>query len=401
MGQILNTNAKYISTKLADMGVTMYHQTTVGDNAKRLEEAILTAKERSDVVILTGGLGPTGDDLTKETAAKCLGKELVLIDEQYEILKARFDAMHKSMTLNNNKQATFPLDAIILPNPNGTAPGCIMEDGGKALILLPGPPRELFPMFDNHVTPYLEKRVSGCFHTRVMRIFGIGESSLEQTIIDIINEQSNPTVAPYALTGEVTLRVTAACANHNEGEALVMPMIERIKQRIGDVVYSIDDEPLEAVCAKLLKKHGRTLATCESCTGGMIASTLVNLPGSSEWFEEGCVTYSNQAKQRRANVNGETLSRFGAVSEQTAAEMAQGMRETSGADYALSVTGIAGPAGGSTEKPVGLVYIGLAYNGGVDVKELRLSGDRFRIRHISMLNALDMLRRKLIEMEEK
>lgn len=394
MGQVLNTDAKFMASRLADLGVNLYYQVTVGDNPKRLRDTLKNALERSDVVITSGGLGPTGDDLTKETAAALLGLTLEYDPASVKMLEDRFRAFGKEMTPNNLKQAMFPKESIILPNPNGTAPGCIMEKDGKAIILLPGPPRELFPMFTNSVMPYLEKRSNTKLYSRVLRIFGMGESTLEYTLKDLIEAQTNPTIAPYALLSEVTLRITARCKDAEEGERLIAPVVDEIKRRIGDVIYSFDDEPLEKVCADLLTENHKTLSVAESCTGGMIASTLVGIPGSSKWFLEGAVTYSNEAKMRRLGVAETTLAQFGAVSYQTAKEMAEGMRRTSGSDYALVTTGIAGPDGGTPEKPVGLVYIALAAPDGTDVKEFRFTGDRAKIRHNTMLNALDFLRRK-------
>lgn len=394
MGQVLNTDAKFMASRLADLGVNLYYQVTVGDNPKRLRDTLKTALDRSDVVITSGGLGPTGDDLTKETAAELLGLTLEYDPASLKMLEDRFRAFGKEMTPNNLKQAMFPKESIILPNPNGTAPGCIMEKNGKAIILLPGPPRELFPMFTDSVMPYLEERSNTKLYSRVLRIFGMGESTLEYTLKDLIEAQTNPTIAPYALLSEVTLRITARCKDAEEGERLIAPVIDEIKRRIGDVIYSFDDEPLEKVCADLLTEHHKTLAVAESCTGGMIASTLVGIPGSSKWFMEGAVTYSNEAKMRRLGVSEATLAQYGAVSRETAKEMAEGMRRTGCSDYAIATTGIAGPDGGTKEKPVGLVYIALAAPDGTEVREFHFTGDRSKVRHSTMLNALDFLRRK-------
>ncbi|MEL7608436.1 MAG: competence/damage-inducible protein A [Bacillota bacterium] len=395
MGQVLNTDAKFIAQHLAQLGINLYYQLTVGDNSDRLYAAIKDGLEHSDIVILTGGLGPTADDLTKETAAKVMGKTLEYDEASLEILKQRFKAFHSNMTPNNLKQAMFPKDSIILPNPNGTAPGCIMERDGKAVVMLPGPPRELFPMFVNSVMPYLEKRSDCVLYSHVLRIFGVGESTIEHKLKDLIEAQTNPTIAPYALTGEATLRITARCKNAEEAERTMAPVLREIRDRLGDTIYSIDDEPLEVVCSKLLIKKAATLAVCESCTGGLLASTLVSVPGSSKYFLEGMVTYSNAAKER-LGVQRSTLERYGAVSEQTACEMAKNILEQSGADYAISTTGIAGPDGGSEEKPVGTVYIGLCDKDGAVAYKRSLTGDRERIRYTSVLHALDLLRRKLL-----
>lgn len=394
MGQILNTDAQFMASRLAELGINLYHQVTVGDNPLRLREALETALSRADVVITSGGLGPTRDDLTKETAASLLGFSLEYDPASLQMLEERFRTFGREMTPNNLKQAMFPKNSFILPNPNGTAPGCIMEKNGKAIILLPGPPRELVPMFNDSVMPYLEKRNNTKLYSRILRIFGMGESAVEYALRDLIENQTNPTIAPYALLSEVTLRITARCADTAEGEKLIQPVIDEIKSRIGDVIYSFDGEPLERVCADYLAKNGKTLAVAESCTGGLIASTLIGIPGSSNWFLEGAVTYSNAAKMKRLGVQEATLQQYGAVSRETAKEMAEGMRTSSGADYALATTGIAGPDGGTEEKPVGLVYIALASDGETAVKEFRFTGDRAKIRHSATLNALDFLRRK-------
>ena len=397
MGQIVNTNAQYISTRLTEVGINQYYQTVVGDNSQRLRTAIAHALERSDLVVLTGGLGPTGDDLTKETTAEAMGKSLELNASCLAILKERFQKFNRNMTENNLKQAMFPPDCIILPNPNGTAPGCIMERDGKAAILLPGPPREMAPMFDASVMPYLKARNHSEFYSRVVRIFGMGESAVETSLKDLMDSQSNPTIAPYALTGETTLRVTARCRDDREGEALVAPTLDAICRRLGPVVYSTRNHKLEEVCAMLLTRGKLRLSVAESCTGGMLASTLISVPGSSNWFFEGIVGYSNEAKISRLGVREETLNRFGAVSAETAGEMAQGLLRASRCDIALSTTGIAGPDGGTDETPVGLVYLALASASGTEVTELRLTGSRDRIRNTAVLNALDLIRKYLLK----
>ena len=395
MGQVLNTNAQFIAQELAPSGIDMYHQLVVGDNPKRLTEAVDTALSRADVVLLSGGLGPTDDDLTKETVAKAMGKELVLFDDEWEKLVAWFTSRGRTIAPNNKKQAMFPRDAIILENPNGTAPGCIMEADGKAAILMPGPPRELRPMFKNLVLPYLLEKSGHRLYSREVRIFGMGESDVAYRLDDLFKNQTNPTIAPYAKTGEVTLRVTARCRDEIEGEALVTPMIETIKATLGDVVYDTNGRALAEVCHHALIEAGKTLAVSESCTGGRLADAFINYPGSSAYFVEGDVTYSNDAKMRRLGVHRETLDTVGAVSEECAKEMAEGTRKVANTDFALSTTGYAGPDGGEPDKPVGTVFIALASADGTVVKRLNLFGDRDRIRHAAMLNALDLLRRKL------
>lgn len=393
MGNIVNTNAQYISQKLCDLGVNCYFQTTVGDNHDRLVAAVETALSRADILILTGGLGPTADDLTKETIADAFGRELVLDPASEQHIHARFARMGREMTPNNLKQAMFPRGSIILPNPNGTAPGCIVEEEEKAAILLPGPPKEMAPMFDASVMPYLEKRSGHMLFSHVVRVFGMGESEAEYRLRTLMERQSNPTIAPYALSGEMKLRVTARCKSAEEGERMMAPLIDEIKETLGSVVYSIDDQELHEVCAALLREHGATLAVAESCTGGMIASKLVSVPGISAHFIEGAVTYSNDAKIRRLGVRPETLAAHTAVSAETAHEMAEGIRRTSGASLGVATTGIAGPDGGTVEQPVGLVYIALASESGTAVQELRLTGSRERIRNAASLHALNLIRR--------
>jgi nicotinamide-nucleotide amidase len=395
MGQVLNTDAKFICEQLASLGINLYHQITVGDNPKRLKEAITQALDRSDVVILSGGLGPTQDDLTKQTAAELFGFKLEIDQPSLAQLESFFAALGRKMTPNNISQAMFPKEGIILPNPNGTAPGCIMEKAGKALILLPGPPRELFPMFINSVVPYLKDRSNSFLYSKVLRIFGKGESAVEHELRDIIDRQSNPTIAPYAGLGEMSLRITARCGDDQEGEQLVRPVVDIIRQRLGDTVYSTDGKPLEEVCFELLKTHSKTLSVAESVTGGMLASSFVSIPGCSEVLLEGAVSYSNGSKINRLKVDPGTIEKFGAVSAETALEMAEGVRLTSGADIGISTTGIAGPGGGTPEKAVGLVYIGFSDKTQKDYIKLQLTGDRERIRHIAVLHALNILRKKL------
>lgn len=396
MGQIVNTDAQFIASHLAPLGYRALYQVTVGDNPARLAGVVQSALARADVLLFTGGLGPTDDDLTKETVAQALGLEMAVVPEEEARLRAYFASRGKQMTPNNLKQARFPTGSIILPNPNGTAPGCIMEADGKAAILMPGPPRELYPMFRDHVLPYLEKRSGVRLHSRELRIFGMGESEVTYRLRDLIAAQSNPTIAPYVKTSEVTLRVTAQCQDDAEGERLVVPVIDTILARLGSIVYSTNGESLPALCVRLLLTQGATLAVAESCTGGMLASSIVDIPGCSACFLEGAVTYANGAKVRRLGVSEGTLATDGAVSLACAQQMAEGLRAGAGATYALATTGIAGPDGGTAQKPVGLVYVALAGPGRTEVRKLCLSGDRARIRTAATLHALDLLRRSLL-----
>ena len=393
MGQIVNTNAQFMAEKLAPLGVDLYRQQVVGDNPRRLTEAVLTALDRSDVVLFSGGLGPTEDDLTKETVAAALGLDLVLYPEEWEKIQGYFTSRGRKAAPNNRKQAMFPsANCTVLPNPRGTAPGCLMEKDGKAAILMPGPPRELRPMFTDYVMPYLEARSGHRLYTHMLRIFGKGESDVEYELKDLFDSQDNPTLATYCETGEVKLRITAQAQNDAEGEALLSPVVAEVERRFGDVVYSENDEELAAVCHRLLIQQKATLACAESCTGGLLSSAFVDLSGSSAYFMEGDVTYSNEAKMASLGVKAETLDKYTAVSKETAEEMAAGMRAKAHTDYALATTGYAGPDG----EQVGLVFVSLASADGVEVKELHLTGDRNRIRRLAVLHALDLLRRKLI-----
>lgn len=398
LGQIANTNAQYISQRLSSVGLNVYYHTVVGDNRKRLLSALEIACKRADIIITTGGLGPTMDDLTKETVAEFLGLELVLHQPSAQAIREYFSKRGRTMTENNLKQAMFPKEAIVLPNDVGTAPGAIIERDGKTFIILPGPPYEMQPMFENHVIPYLTRKEDQTIFSRILRIYGIGESAVEEMIKDLLENQSNPTIAPLASYGEVTLRLTVKCHRSQDPLELIKPVEDEIRRRLGEAVYGVDDDRLETVVAKLLKEKGLTLAVAESCTGGLISNMLTDVPGISENLLEACVTYSNQAKIKRLGVKPETLEAYGAVSPQTAQEMAEGILKTSGADIGLAVTGIAGPGGGSPEKPVGLAYIAIAAGNHVEVNCIYNQGNRKRIKLSTANTALDLLRRKLLKL---
>lgn len=398
MGQTLNTHAGYIAMHLAALGITQRHQCVVGDNAERLAESIRLALSRADLVLLCGGLGPTFDDITKETLCAVMELPMVLYPKIWEEIQRMFASGGNSAPPENSKQAMFPMGdcCTILENPNGTAPGCVLEKDGKIAICLPGPPRELHPMFEASVLPFLQERSGAYFHTRVLRIFGMGESAVAHKLAELLAQQSNPTIAPYAKTGELTLRVTANCKDAEEGEALLAPVVAEIKAQLGDIVFSDCDKSLPETCHALLIERGLTLATAESCTGGLLCSAFVDLPGSSAYLLGGSVPYSNAAKRCMLGVSEETLREHGAVSRACAQEMAEGMRQRSGADLALATTGIAGPGGATENKPVGLVYIALATEEkGTRIRELHLRKDRTVNREMSVLHALDMLRRYL------
>ena len=400
LGNIVNTNAAWLAEQCAALGLSCYYQTVVGDNAQRLAGILRTGLERSDILILSGGLGPTQDDLTKETAAQVCGRKLTEDARSLSRIEEYFRERGLRMTDNNRKQALVPEGAIVVDNDNGTAPGLILEKDGKRIILLPGPPNELIPMFEKKIAPYLlslDPDGPSVIYSRTVKICGLGESGVEAMITDL-EALSNPTVAPYAKTGEVHLRVTARAAEEKEAKKLVKPVVKELERRFGRSVYTTKNEvTLEDAVAKLLKKHRLTVSTAESCTGGLAAGRLVNVPGVSEVFKTGFITYSNKAKRKLLGVKKETLERYGAVSPETAKEMALGAAKASGADVAVSVTGIAGPDGGSEEKPVGLVYMACFVCGNVWVERFHFKGNRAKIRESSVAAALTLMRSCILE----
>ena len=399
MGQIVNTNAQYISSKLPEAGVGVYYHSVVGDNPDRLEECLKLALERCDIVITTGGLGPTQDDLTKETISRVCGKKLVVHEESLNKIKNYFSRLGKQMPQNNEKQAYMPEGCILLKNNNGTAPGCMIEMGEKVVVMLPGPPVEMKPMFMDYVMPYFKNKGDYSLESVILRVFGIGESAMETKIMDLIDGQTNPTIATYAKEGEVTIRVTASVPKGESAETILIPVVNEIKRRTGDNLYSDKDETLDAVAAGLLLKNSITIATAESCTGGLISENLTDIPGISRVFMGGAVTYSNEAKMEYLGVKAQTLEAYGAVSRETAVEMAEGIRNRLKTNIGISVTGIAGPDGGTAQKPVGLVYIGLSSDSGTVTKELRLSGNRKKIRTVTALNVFDLIRRHILKLD--
>lgn len=399
LGNIVNTNTQFLAEKCALLGLTMYHQVTVGDNHDRLAEVIRTALKRSDVIILTGGLGPTEDDLTKEVCAEVMGFPLVEDTHTHERIEEYFrNNIYKVIPDNNWKQAIVPAGCIVLDNDNGTAPGLILEKYGKSAILLPGPPNELYPLFMNQVYPYLQKLQPEVIRSQMVKICGVGESQVEDKILDLIDKQQNPTIATYAKTGEVHIRVTAKAANEEDAKKLVKPVVKEIKNRFGDYVYSTkEEETLEQAVVRLLKKYELTVTTAESCTGGLLAGRIINVPGASEVYNEGFITYSNKAKRKYLDVSKSTLKKYGAVSEQTAREMATGGVFATDSDACVAVTGLAGPDGGSEEKPVGLVYIATYMKDKVNVQKYQFKGNRAKIREQAVVKGLDLLRRSILD----
>lgn len=399
LGNIVNTNAQYLAEQCALLGLTVYYQSTVGDNMERLAETIQTALNRSDVIILTGGLGPTEDDLTKEVCAEVMGFELKEdVHTRKRIEQHLKNSIYSDIPDNNWKQAIVPVGAIVLDNDNGTAPGLILEKGGKTAILLPGPPGELKPLFEKQAAPYLKKRQPEAIVSQMVKICGYGESQVEDKLLDLIDRQTNPTIATYAKTGEVHLRITASAKNEDEAKKLLKPVVKEVKKRFEDSVYSVkESETLEAAVVRLLEKYELTVSTAESCTGGLLSGRIVNVPGASEVFKQGFVTYSNKAKRRLLDVSKATLKKYGAVSEQTAKEMAAGGAFAADADTCIAITGIAGPDGGSEEKPVGLVYIACYVKDKVTVECCRFKGSREKIREQAVTRGLNLLRLSILQ----
>ena len=358
LGDILNTNSRFLSVELAKLGISVLRHTTVGDNAERLSAALRTALDRSDIVIATGGLGPTQDDITRDVCCSVMGFELEYSPEIGEGIRKYFASKSIEMPESNLRQAYVPVGGTVFENHHGTAPGLGLKKGGKCVVILPGPPYEMAPMYKESVVPYLAEYSEGAIVSHTVRTMGIGESAMAEKVADLI-EGSNPTVAPYAKKGEALLRVTAKAETESKAEELCRPVIDEIISRLGGVVYGIDSENIEQRVVELLKENNMTVATAESCTAGYIPKRLTDIPGASEVFGCGIISYSNEIKQQLLGVKKETLDRFGAVSEQTAREMAAGVRRVSGADIGISVTGIAGPGSDGTDKPVGLCFIAL------------------------------------------
>ena len=397
LGDIVNTNTQFLAKELASIGIEVYRQEVIGDNEDRLLGILEEALKRSDMVITTGGLGPTKDDLTKETACKFFNMDLELHEKSLKQLEEYFSRMGRKIVESNYKQVYFPKEAIVLPNPNGTAPGAILEKNNKYIVILPGPPKEMKPMYLNHVRPYLIKKGDGIIESKVVRVLGIGESMAAEKLKEFIENGVNPTVAPYAKEEDVIFRITAKAEREEEALKLIEPVKNKVKEILGEDVYGEgEDTTIENVVGDLLIKNNLKISTAESCTGGMIASRLVSISGISDAFLEGAVTYSNEAKVRTLNVKEETLKKYGAVSEETAREMAEGIAKRTGSDIAVVTTGIAGPGGGTEEKPVGLVYIGLYYKGEVFVYKNVFNGNRQEVRTKATVRALDIVRRKIM-----
>lgn len=404
LGDIVNTNAQFLSQQLAESGINVLFQCTVGDNRSRLLSVLRDAISRSDILILTGGLGPTPDDMTKEVCAEFFEKKLILHEPSLKKIEDFFALKNIPMPESNIKQALIPEGAVVLENDNGTAPGCIMEKDGSFIVILPGPPKEMIPMFLNSVKPWLCTLSHETILSHNIRTFGIGESSMTEAVSDLL-ESPNPTVAPYAKNGEALLRITAKAASEEEAEALMAPVIEEIKKRLGCFIYGIDVTSVEEAAVTLLKEKKLTVAFAESCTGGLCAKRITDISGASSVFHCGVVSYSNEIKNSLLGVSKENLERYGAVSSVVAAEMALGIRKAANADFGVSVTGMAGPSSDDPRIPVGRIYIAVTDGEKLWIKELNTghSGKDCRDynRFVSASNALNELRLCALSYPEK
>lgn len=391
LGDVLDTNSQYLSCELAALGIGVRHRQTVGDNPQRLKEAIELALSRADVVLLCGGLGPTPDDLTKEVACDVMGMTPVLHEESLARMQAYFDKSGRVMSENNKKQALFPREAVVFDNDHGTAPGGALAKDGKHILLLPGPPRELMPMFEAAAKPYLLPFCDGVMVSRVVRVFGMGESVAAQKAAALL-QQENPTVAPYAKAGEMYFRVTAKAASKDAAAALCAPTVQALCNLLGDAVYGVDVASLEEAVVKELTARSQTVATAESCTGGLVSERLTSVSGASGVFSCGVTAYSGEIKHRVLGVSAETIDAVGTVAEKTAKEMAQGVRALAGADFGVSITGSAGPSP-CEGKAVGTVFVALSSEHGTTVRELNLTHrpDRDYIRTVASSHALHMV----------
>lgn len=401
LGDILNTHSQYLSQELASLGINVFYQTAVGDNDIRFKNILNTALNRSDLIILTGGLGPTTDDITKEVTCELLGIDCYLDENALNKMKAYYENSGRVMNENNIKQAMAPKNSIVLQNENGTAPGIIIEKDGKIVVLLPGPPRELRPMFEDKVKPYLSRKTNETIVSKNVRVFGIGESDLEPMINDLV-KQTNPTVALYAKDGEVLIRVTSKAIDKEISTTLINQTIEKLYEKLQNNIYAIDKDSMQQVLVEKLIENNKTIATAESCTGGMLSSKLTQISGVSQVFHMGIVCYENSVKTNLLGVDKEVLNNYGAVSNEVATQMASMLYKKSKADFCVGITGIAGPNGGSVEKPVGTVCIAVHYNDKVWCKKYsfaRNKNEREYIRNLACLNAMNMVRLTLTDKE--
>jgi len=400
LGQIVDTNAQYLCTVLADLGIAVYYRTTVGDNTARVQEVFLNALQRVDLIISTGGLGPTDDDLTVAAVAEALGLPLERHEEAWAHIQEFFRRRNRPLSSQQQKQAFLPRGAQAIPNTRGSAPGVILEHGGKTLVFTPGVPREMKGMMEDHVVAYLRARgLAGAevIRSRVVRIIGLGESAVEDRLRDVMRASTNPTIAPYAHTGECHVRITAR-GTEVDAETLLDHTESIVRERLGDAIYAVGDAPLEEVVSGLLARRGVSIAVAESCTGGLVAHRLTRTSGASAYLDGGVIVYSNAAKHRWVGVPEAMLAEHGAVSAEVARALAEGVRAKAGTDLAVSTTGVAGPTGGTDAKPVGLVFLALAHAGGTEVRETRFGTEpgRVGVQYLASQTALDMIRLHLL-----
>ena len=390
LGEIVNTNFTYLAQELNQRGFDVLYQTTVGDNPKRMEEVLAIAAKRADIVITSGGLGPTRGDITKEIVAKYCGTDLYMNLEVWGHIHSLLSKRNICISENNDKQAMVPSGAIVLHNEAGTAPGLVLEHEGTVFIMLPGPPLELKCVCRQELFPYLEKRFAqqGIIKSHTLKLRGIGESNAAELLDDIIINQTNPTIALYARKGEILVRLTAKASSAEEADRLITVMQEKVENVIGNYVYGYDDDTLAEVLGRELLSRQKTVAFAESCTGGLATSLMTDVPGSSEYVKGSVVSYTNEVKKQVINVNKTILDRKGAVSEEVALEMANGVREVTGSDLAVSITGLAGPGGGTRKRPVGLVYIAVADENGAICRIFNFSGTRTQIKLRAAMAAL-------------
>ena len=395
LGETINTDAADVARLLSEFGINVFWQTVVGDNPGRLEQIVRRAKERSDMIITTGGLGPTCDDLTKETVAAAFGKKLVLNKEEEARLRGLYKERNTYMTENHLQQVMLPEGCTVLVNDWGTAPGCAFEADGCLVIMLPGPPLECGPMLEHRVRPLLEARSDSLILSHNVRIFGIGEGTMEYQLRDLMNEMTNPTLAPYAKEGECLVRITAKARTKEEAEAMIAPWVQRVRDELGVFAYGVDSDNIQSYAMNRLIESGKTISVAESCTGGLVGDLMTNTPGASGVFLGGVIVYTDEMKKKLLGVDAECLEQYGAVSHETAVQMAEKCRARLGTDLALSVTGLAGP-GDDGVHTVGTVFVALAAPEGTYVRRLyKDKWGRERIKHAAANHAFDMIRRYL------
>lgn len=399
LGQIVNTNAAYLGENLANLGVDVYYNSVVGDNLDRVKEAILLALSRSDLVMITGGLGPTFDDITREGIASAIGRQLVYDPDVMAQIEAHFKRVKHPMLPMHKRQAYVVLEGCqVVPNLIGSAPGLIIDVGGKWIIAMPGVPREMKKMCEDVIFRWIAEKVgSGIIKSKVLKVCGMGESTVANELDDIVNSMTNATIAFLCQPGEVCVRITAKAFDSNEATDTINGVVARIKEKLGDNIFAEDTQTMEQVVGSMLSERHRTLAMAESCTGGLVSDRITDISGSSDYFYGGVIAYSNQVKIDLLGVSKDDLNKYGTVSSPVAKQMAQGIRELMNTDYGLGITGIAGPTGATTEKPIGLVFIGLASNDETYSREFRFVGDRLSIKRWASQSALDMLRRELLK----